>query len=245
MSVSGKVVVISGAGGLLGGVLADRFAQAGAAALVLGDLSIDALQASAWQHPCPRRVSAVDVRSQDSVSGLVAAAFDEFGRVDVVVNNAGVLSPNGRLHNLVDADWQRAFDVNVMGAVHGMKAAVDVMRHHGGGSIINTASVAGLTAWAYSGPYSVTKAAIIQLTKVAALEYAKERIRVNCVCPGVFPSSMHSGLDDSVMQGLAAKHPLGLGTPDSVVGAYLYLASDDAVWTTGSSVVVDGGYSVP
>jgi NAD(P)-dependent dehydrogenase (short-subunit alcohol dehydrogenase family) len=119
------------------------------------------------------------------------------------------------------------------------------MRTSGGGSIINTASVAGLTAWAYSGPYAVTKAAVIQLTKVAALEYAKERIRVNCVCPGVFPSAMHAGLDDAVMDSLAAKHPLGLGTPDALVDAYLYLASEGASWTTGSALVVDGGYSIP
>jgi len=114
-----------------------------------------------------------------------------------------------------------------------------------GGAVINTASVAGLTAWSHAGPYAVTKAAVIHLTKVAALEYAREKIRVNCVCPGVFPSAMHQSLDDSVMSTLEAKHPLGFGSADQLVGAYVYLASDAATWTTGAAIVVDGGYSAP
>lgn len=245
MTVDGKVVVLFGAGGMLGRVLSERFAAAGAAALVLADLSTDSIDAASQRLACAHSSTAVDVRDQASVSALVDGAKERFGRVDVVINNAGVISPNARLHNLTDADWQRAIDVNVMGTVHGTRAAIDVMRNHGGGSIINTASVAGLTAWAYAAPYAVSKAAVIQLTKVAALEYAKERIRVNCVCPGVFPSAMHEGFDERVMKTLSDKHPLGLGTPGDLVGAYLYLASDGAAWTTGSTLVVDGGYSIP
>ena len=164
----------------------------------------------------------VDVRSQESVDALVATAMTEFGHVDVMINNAGVLSPNGRMHNLSDADWSHAFEVNLMGAVHGVVAAVKVMRSLGG-SIITTASVAGVTAWIHAAPYSATKAAVIAMTKVAAVEYAKDRIRVNCVCPGVFPSAMHSGLDDTVMATLAQRHPLGLGTPRGPVrGIHLF-----------------------
>jgi len=245
VSVSGKVVVLFGAGGNLGRALVSRFAAEGAAALALGDLSVDSIDVDSVGPRCEHRVKAVDVRDFTSVSSLVRLANDEFGRVDVIVNNAGVMSPNGRLHNLTDADWQRAFDVNVMGAVHGIRAGVEAMRGNGGGSIINTASVAGVTAWAYAGPYAVSKAAVIHLTKVAALEYAKDHIRVNCVCPGVFPSSMHADFDETVMNALADKHPLGLGTADELVGAFLYLASDESSWTTGSSLVVDGGYSAP
>ena len=245
MSVKGKVVVLYGAGGLLGRALTAGFAAAGAAAIALGDLSIDSIDVDSVGPSCDHRELAIDVRDHASARSLVQLASEEFGRVDVVVNNAGVISPNARIHNLTDADWQRTFDVNVMGAVHGIRAAVDVMRGNGGGSIINTASVAGMTAWAYAGPYAVSKAAVIHLTKVAALEYAKDRIRVNCVCPGVFPSSMHAAFDDTVMNALADKHPLGLGTADDLVAAYLYLASDESSWTTGSSLVVDGGYSAP
>ena len=167
-------------------------------------------------------------------------AVERFGRLDVVVSNAGVLSPNGRIHNLRTEDWERAFQVNVMGSVNAVRAAVGVMRPQGGGSIVLTASVSGMTA-----PYCVTKAGVIHLAKVAAVEYARDAIRVNCVCPGTFRSAIHEGLPEEALDAIAAKHPLGLGAADDLVGAYAYLASDASRWTTGSALVVDGGYSAP
>ena len=103
--------------------------------------------------------------------------------------------------------------VNVLGPVHGIRAAVPVMRAQRSGSIILTASVAGMTAWSHSSPYCVTKAGVIQLAKVAAVEYARDHIRVNCVCPGTFLSAMHAGLPAEAVDAIAAKHPLGLGRP--------------------------------
>jgi len=244
MMLENKVVVLNGAGGSLGSALARRLIDEGAQGLALGDLDLDRLGELTGQLTGRTLSAFVDVRSQDSVDALVALAMEEFGRVDVMINNAGVLSPNARIHNLSDEDWRLAFDVNVLGAVHGVVAAVKVMKGRGG-SIINTASVAGLTAWSYAAPYAATKAAVIHMTKVAAVEYATDRIRVNCVCPGVFPSAMHTGLDDSVMATLAQRHPLGLGTAEDVVGAFVYLASDASSWTTGAALVVDGGYAAP
>jgi 3-oxoacyl-[acyl-carrier protein] reductase len=120
------------------------------------------------------------------------------------------------------------------------------MRTQGtGGSIINTASVAGISAWAYAAPYGATKAAVIQLTKVAALEYARDKIRVNCVCPGTFLSNMHKNLSADAIEAIRTKHPLGLGEPEDLVDAYMYLAGDGSQWTTGATLVVDGGYSIP
>jgi 3-oxoacyl-[acyl-carrier protein] reductase len=119
------------------------------------------------------------------------------------------------------------------------------MRWQKSGSIILTASVAGLTAWSHSSPYCVTKAGVVQLAKVAAVEYARDGIRVNCVCPGTFVSQMHANLPQEAIDAVAARHPLGLGTPDDLVGAYSYLASDASRWTTGSAIVVDGGYAAP
>jgi 3-oxoacyl-[acyl-carrier protein] reductase len=156
-----------------------------------------------------------------------------------------VLSPNGRIHNLSTDDWERAFRVNVLGAVNGIRAAVPVMRQQGSGSIVLTASVAGLTAWSHAAPYCATKAAVIQLAKVAAVEYARDGIRVNCVCPGTFLSAIHEGLPQEAIDAMAVKHPLGLGAADDLVGAYSYLASDASKWTTGSALVIDGGYSAP
>lgn len=248
MRLDGKVIVLTGAGGLLGRALAERFVAEGAGGVVLSDSDITALEATAAAlQSSATKVAAepADVRDADAVDRLVDLAVSAHGRLDVMVNNAGVVSPNGRIHNLTDADWRTAIDVNLFGVLHGVESAIRVMRPRRAGAIINTASVAGFTAWPYAAPYSVSKAAVIQLTKVAAVEYARDNVRVNCVCPGVFPSNMHKDLSEETMQSLAARHPLGLGSPADLVGAYVYLASDDASWTTGSALVVDGGYSAP
>jgi meso-butanediol dehydrogenase/(S,S)-butanediol dehydrogenase/diacetyl reductase len=163
----------------------------------------------------------------------------------VLISNAGVLTPNGRIHNLTTEDWERAFRVNVLGAANGIKAVVPVMRAQGSGSIVLTASISGLTAWSHAAPYCATKAAVIQLAKVAALEYARDGIRVNTVCPGTFRSAIHDGLPAEALDAIAARHPLGLGATTEIVGAYSYLAGSDARWTTGSALVVAGGYSAP
>ena len=186
-----------------------------------------------------------DVGEVAEVEAVVGLAVERFGRLDVLISNAGVLAPNGRIHNLSTEDWERAFRVNVLGAVNGIRAAVPVMRTQRSGSIVLTASVSGLTAWSHAAPYCATKAAVIQLTKVAAIEYARDGIRVNCVCPGTFRSAIHADLPEQAIDAIAARHPLGLGSADDLVGAYAYLASEASRWTTGSAVVVDGGYSAP
>lgn len=247
MRLDGKVAVVVGAGGALGTAISLRFAQEGVRGLVLADLDQAAVEGTAEQvalEGCAVVASAVDVRDRSAVDQLVTSTVEELGAVDVMVNNAGLLAPNRRLHGLDDEDWRRSFEVNLMGVVHGMTSAVGAMRGRGG-SIISTASVAGMTAWSHSAPYAATKAAVIQLTKVAAVEYASEGIRVNCVCPGSFPSAMLARLPDAAVAAMVARHPLGLGSAADLVGAYAYLASDDSRWTTGTAMVVDGGYSAP
>lgn len=186
-----------------------------------------------------------DVGELEQVEAVVDHAVERFGRLDVLISNAGVLSPNGRIHHLSTEDWERAFRTNVMGSVNAVRAAVGVMRPQGGGSIVLTASVSGLTAWSHAAPYCVTKAGVVHLAKVAALEYARDRIRVNCVCPGTFRSAIHDDLPPEALDHIAARHPLGLGTADDVVGAYSYLAGEGSAWTTGAALVVDGGYAAP
>jgi 3-oxoacyl-[acyl-carrier protein] reductase len=216
--------------------------------LVVSDVSEGSLAATLdaveeLEVPLASRVA--DVSDPDAVDAVAALAVERFGRLDVWVSNAGVLTPSGRIHNQTTADWERAFRVNVLGAANSIRAAVGVMRPRGAGSIILTASVAGMTAWSHSGPYCATKAAVIQLAKVAAVEYAADGIRVNCVCPGTFRSAIHEGLPDSALDDIAARHPLGLGAAADLAGAYSFLASDDSRWTTGAALVVDGGYSAP
>ena len=246
--MSRRTVVITGAGGALGAALSQRFAGEPDTDLVLSDVSQASLDATLAGLPEQRGEVATllaDVSDFAQVDGVVQLAVERFGRLDALISNAGVLSPNGRIHNLDTADWERAFRVNVLGGVNGIRAAVGVMRPQKSGAIVLTASVAGLTAWSHAAPYCATKAAVIQLAKVAAVEYARDGIRVNCVCPGTFLSAIHEGLPQEAIDAMAAKHPLGLGAATDLVGAYSYLASDAARWTTGAALVVDGGYAAP
>jgi 3-oxoacyl-[acyl-carrier protein] reductase len=216
--------------------------------LVLSDLSAPSLEATVASLPeTDGSVATVlaDVSDFAEVESVVDLAVERFGRLDVLISNAGVLSANGRIHNLATEDWERAFRINLLGAVNGIRAAVAVMRPQQSGSIVLTASVAGLTAWSHAAPYCATKAAVIQLAKVAAVEYARDGIRVNCVCPGTFLSAIHADLPPEALDALAERHPLGLGSATDLVGAFSYLAGDSSSWTTGSAMVVDGGYSAP
>jgi 3-oxoacyl-[acyl-carrier protein] reductase len=246
--VTRRVVAITGAGGTLGAALSRQLAGEPDTDVVLSDVSEPSLAATLQALPDLRgavETLRADVSEVADVEAVVGLAVERFGRLDVLISNAGVLAPNGRIHNLATEDWERAFRVNVLGAVNGIRAAVPVMRTQQSGSIILTASVAGLTAWSHAAPYCATKAAVIQLAKVAAVEYARDGIRVNCVCPGTFLSGIHEDLPQEAIDAIAAKHPLGLGDAIDLVGAYSYLASDASRWTTGSAIVVDGGYAAP
>jgi meso-butanediol dehydrogenase/(S,S)-butanediol dehydrogenase/diacetyl reductase len=243
--MSKRVVAITGAGGALGAALSAHFAGEPDTDLVLSDVSQASLDATTAGLDRDVETMLADVSDVAQVEAVVARAVERFGRLDVLISNAGVLSPNGRIHNLSTDDWERAFRINVLGAVNGIRAAVPIMRTQQSGSIVLTASVSGLTAWSHAAPYCATKAAVIQLAKVAAVEYARDGIRVNCVCPGTFRSAIHADLPEPAIDAIAARHPLGLGAAGDLVGAYAYLASDASRWTTGSAMVVDGGYSAP
>jgi meso-butanediol dehydrogenase / (S,S)-butanediol dehydrogenase / diacetyl reductase len=248
MTPTRRVVAITGAGGALGAALSHQFAGEPATDLVLSDLNAQSLDLTLADLPATEgsvETVLADVSDYDQVESVVTLAVERFGRLDVLISNAGVLSPNGRIHNLKTEDWERAFRINVLGAVNGIRAAVGVMRPQGSGSIVLTASVSGLTAWSHAAPYCATKAAVIQLAKVAAVEYARDGIRVNCVCPGTFRSGIHDDLPPEALDTIADRHPLGLGSATDLVGAYSYLAGDTSRWTTGSAIVVDGGYSAP
>ena len=248
MTAGRRVVAITGAGGALGAAVSARLAGEPGTDLLLSDVSAPSLEATLAGLPATDgsvEAMLADVSDFAQVEAVVTRTVERYGHLDVLISNAGVLSPNGRIHNLGTEDWERAFRINVLGAVNGIRAAVAVMRPQRSGSIVLTASVAGLTAWSHAAPYCATKAAVIQLAKVAAVEYARDGIRVNCVCPGTFLSAIHDDLPREALDALAERHPLGLGSAGDLVGAYSYLAGESSRWTTGSAMVVDGGYAAP
>ena len=243
--LTGKVAVVTGAAGSLGSAIVVRYLDEGCAGVIAVDLAAERLT-SVVSHDGQRCVAmAGDVCDSEFMSTVVDTAIARYGRLDIMVNNAGVLAPNARLHNLTLDQWRHVFEVNVMGVVNGTAAALRVMRANRSGVIINTSSVSAITAWSHAGPYGASKAAVVSVTKSTAIEYASEGIRANCVCPGSFESNMFSGVPDEAVTSIAIRHPLGLGTPDKLVSSYVFLASDESSWTTGAALVVDGGYSVP
>ncbi len=248
MTTARRVIAITGAGGALGAAVSRQLSGEPATDLVLSDVSAPSLEKTLAGLPEADgevETKIADVSEIAEVESVVTLAVERFGRLDVLISNAGILSPNGRIHNLETEVWERSFRINLLGAVNGIRAAVPVMRAQKSGSIVLTASVSGITAWSHAAPYCATKAAVIQLAKVAAVEYARDGIRVNCVCPGTFLSAIHADLPPDALDAIAARHPLGLGSAVDLVGAYCYLASDASRWTTGSAIVVDGGYSAP
>ena len=227
-----------------------RFAGEPDTDLVLSDVSAASLDATVAGLPddgATVETVLADVSDVAQVEAVVARAVERFGRLDVLISNAGVLSPNGRIHNLATEDWERAFRVNVLGAVNGIRAAVGVMRPQGSGSIVLTASVSGLTAWSHAAPYCATKAAVIQLAKVAAVEYARDGIRVNCVCPGTFRSAIHDEpARAEAIDAIAGEAPARASARPTTSSAPT--RTSPAMRRAGrpaSAIVVDGGYSAP
>lgn len=188
-----------------------------------------------------------DIRQEDQVRNVVQKTIEKFGRLDILVNNAGIFPAIQKLHEVSEEDWNKVLDVNLTGQFRFTKAAIPFLQKNGG-SIINVSSDAGLKA--YQGfnvdAYSASKAGLILLTKCWALEYAKDKIRVNCVCPGVVDTDMTKPFlkTQTDREFIDKEHPIGrMGTADDIAKAILYFASDDASWTTGAILAVDGGES--
>lgn len=245
MKVTGKVALVSGASRGMGEAIARRLVAEGAK-VVLGDVLDDEGKQVADALGDAALYLHLDVTSPQDWDAAVARTESEFGRLDVLVNNAGILR-FGAVKAQPDEDLRAMIEVNQLGVHFGMRAAVPALVRAGGGSIVNISSIEGLGGGAYLSGYSGTKFAVRGITKAAALELGPEGIRVNSVHPGAIrtPMTLAQGVDsEQAERFIASKTALGrMGEPDDVAGVVVFLASDDAAYVTGAELSVDGGAS--
>ncbi len=249
--LEGRVAVVTGGGNGIGRATVLRFLAEGAR-VVAADLNAAtgeetvALAAQAGHRDRVRFVRA-DVADEAQVAGAIDTAVRAFGRLDCVFNNAGVAGAIGPVTHVAVEDWDYTFAVLVRGVFLGTKHGARVMKAQGGGgSIISTASVAGLSGGDGPAPYSAAKAAVINFTRAIAIELAPDRIRVNAICPGgINTPLLHRGNPEPMGALLDRLQPWPEhGRPEDIAATALWLASDEARFVTGAAIVVDGGLSV-
>ena len=242
--LDGKVALVSGGASGIGAAHARVFAAAGAK-LVAGDLQedkgravVEAVNASGGEAVFVH----LDVTRQADWERAVGEAVSRFGKLTTLINNAGIYWPRGTEEETLEG-WNTMISVNQTGVWLGMKAAVPAMREAGGGAIVNISSLYGLIGSPGSITYHATKGAVRLMTKSAALEYVKAGIRVNSIHPGQIDTPILSGLTPEQNEQIKAATPMGrLGRPEEIAYGSLYLCSDEAAYTTGAELVIDGGW---
>ena len=247
MRLEGKVALISGGARGMGAAEARMFASEGAS-VVIGDVLEDEgrrVAAEIGEAGGQALFVALDVTSESQWRDAIDAAVSSFGRLDVLVNNAGI-GGGGNVEQTTEAEWDRTMDINAKGVFLGTKTAIPAMRRSGGGSIINISSQLGIVGTDNSSPqYQASKGAVRLLTKSTAIQYAREGIRANSVHPGPIVTPMtESGRADQDRYDLTVSRiPLGrYGEPEDVAYGVLFLASDESSFMTGSELVIDGGW---
>jgi NAD(P)-dependent dehydrogenase (short-subunit alcohol dehydrogenase family) len=241
----GRVALVTGGSRGIGRATAESLAAEGASVVIV---SRDERRCGDAARAVPGAVAvAADVRRNGDCEAAVRAALERHGRLDVLVNAAGIIFRNRTVERHTEAEWDETFDVNVKGTFLMCRAALPALRA-AKGAVVNVSSYTGMVGFAGAAAYAASKAALINLTRTLALDHAAEGIRANCVCPGSVDTDMiHEAWEltgDAAAAALAwaAKHPIGrIATADEVARAILFLASDEATFITGASLPVDGG----
>lgn len=250
MQLKDKVCLVTGAANGIGRATAVAMARAGAK-VVISDLPAVSLEeTSALVKKAGADVLALplDVTDSGAVRAAMAKAVERFGRLDCAHNNAGIAQAPWSLHQTPFDVLQRLMNVNVYGTFHCMQAEIELMLKQGGGTIVNTASIAGMVGSPGNGAYCASKAAVIAFTKTAGIECAAQGIRINAVCPGIIETAMTEPMlaPAEARKALMAALPINrLGSPEEIADVVVWLSSPQSSYLVGTAICADGGYSVP
>jgi len=242
-NLSGLVALVTGGASGIGAACVKELSAQGAK-VVIADRSLDAAKALSASLNVDSSAVAVDVTDDDSCQKMVDYTLEKYGRLDIAVNNAGVGNPDkSRVAELSYADWRKLMSVNLDGVFLSMKAEIPAMLN-GGGSIVNIASIMACVATYGASAYIASKHGVMGLTKAAAVDYAKDKIRVNSVGPGYVDTPMLGGRTEEQYKEIASRHPMGrIAKPEEIAAVVAFLASPASAFVTGAYYTADGGYT--
>ncbi len=243
MRLTGKVSIITGAGQGIGRATAHKFASEGARVAVC-DINLDSVNETVREIAAKGGEAAafrVDVTDKDSITAMVEGVMKKWGRVDTLVNNAGIVQ-DAQFKKMTDEQFERVIDVNLKGVYNCTKAVVDIMLEQNSGVILNASSIVGIYGNFGQTNYAATKFGVIGMVKTWARELGRKGIRANAICPGFIETPILSTIPDKVIKMMEEKVPMGrLGKPEEIANTYAWLASDEASYVNGAVIEVSGG----